>query len=219
MKDAVRLLKAGKYTEALAALLVLDVEAALYPELSYYLALCYTHLEKYDEAVLYLEQVVMSDLDFAHVYQSRMILGFIYAVTARYRLAEFEFTRLLEDGYESPKVYAALAYAMHAQQKVAPAIANLEKALRLDPDNANALNSLGYILADNDIRVQQAVELCSRALKRKPTNPAYLDSMGWALFKAGRRSDAKRFLQRAAEIAPENEEIERHARAVGRVAV
>ncbi len=219
MKDAVRLLKAGKYTEALAALLVLDVEAALYPELSYYLALCYTHLEKYDEAVLYLEQVVMSDLDFAHVYQSRMILGFIYAVTARYRLAEFEFTRLLEDGYESPKVYAALAYAMHAQQKVAPAIANLEKALRLDPDNANALNSLGYILADNDIRVQQAVELCSRALKRKPTNPAYLDSMGWALFKAGRRSDAKRFLQRAAEIAPENEEIESHARAVGRVAV
>ncbi len=219
MKDAVRLLKAGKYTEALAAFLVLDVEAALYPELSYYLALCYTHLEKYDEAVLYLEQVVMSDLDFAHVYQSRMILGFIYAVTARYRLAEFEFTRLLEDGYESPKVYAALAYAMHAQQKVAPAIANLEKALRLDPDNANALNSLGYILADNDIRVQQAVELCSRALKRKPTNPAYLDSMGWALFKAGRRSDAKRFLQRAAEIAPENEEIESHARAVGRVAV
>ena len=147
MNEGIRLYRQKKYRQALDVFLSVHVEETEQPVLSYYIGLCYAHMDKHDEALLYLEQVVNSDIGFLHIYQSRMIMGYIYAVSGRYRLAEFELNRLLEDGYESAKVYAALAYAVYAQGKTAPAIANLEKALKIDPDNANARNSLGFILA------------------------------------------------------------------------
>jgi len=154
MNEGIRLYRQKKYRDALNFFLEVSVDDDDQAILSYYLGLCYTHLGKHDEALLYLEQVVNSDIGFLHIYQARMIMGYIYAVSGRYRLAEFELNRLLEDGYESAKVYAALAYAVHAQGRTAPAISNLEKALRIDPDNTNALNSLGYILAENGAGVR-----------------------------------------------------------------
>ncbi len=210
MTQGVRLYRQRKFQEALEALLETEVEQQDYAELSYYLGLCYTQLGQYDEALLYLEQVVSSDLSFPHLYQSRMILGYIYAITGRSRLAEFEFARLLEDGYESPAVYAALAYANHDQGKVAPAIANLEKALELDPDNANAKNSLGYILADQGIKVDRALKFCVAAVERSPENAAYLDSLGWAQYQSGRVREAADTLRRAQMLAPTNRVIAEH---------
>ena len=163
MKEGIRLYRQKKYREALDALLAAQIDTDDQATLSYYLGLCYTHLGQHDEALLYLEQVVNSEIGFLHIYQSRMIMGYIYAVTGRYRLAEFELNRLLEDGYESAKVYAALGYAVYAQGKTAPAIANLEKALKIDPDNANALNSLGFILAENAIQLDLARQYCESA--------------------------------------------------------
>ena len=135
--------------------------------------------------MLYLEQVLTSDLGFLYIYQSRMLVGYIYSVTERYRLAEFEFNRLLEDGYESAKVYAALAYVLYQQEQAAPAIAHLEKALRIDPENANAMNSLGYILAESSENLELAFSYCSRAARKRPNNPAYLDSLALAYEKRG----------------------------------
>lgn len=210
--DGVRLLRAARYEEALSSFLSMEVATDEYPELSYYLGLSYVHLERYDEAVLYLEQVVTSEMGFSHIYQARMILGYIYATTQRYRLGEFEFSRLLEDGYESAKVYAALAFVVYKQKKIAPSIVHLEKALLIDSENANVLNSLGYIMAENNIQLEKAILYCQRALRQKPRNPAYLDSLGWACFKAGRVDDARLYLRKALEMAPGNPEIAEHLR-------
>lgn len=216
MNEAIRLFREERYEDALRAFLELDVDQSEHPLLSYYLGLCYTHLGRFDEAVLYLEQVVTSDLSFAHVFQGRMLLGYIYAVTDRFRLAEFEFNRLLEDGYESARALSALAFVMYAQKKVAPSIAQLERALTIDPDNANALNSLGYILADQEIKPEVAVTYCTRAVRKAPNNPAYLDSLGWAFFKVGRLDDARKVLGKAQALDPESELIADHVRAVKR---
>ena len=101
--EGVRLYRSRRYESALKEFLSLQSDTLEFPELSYYLGLCYTQMEKYDEALLYLEQVVASNSGLIHLYQSRMVLGFIYAVTRRYRLAEFEFRKLLEDGFEDRK--------------------------------------------------------------------------------------------------------------------
>lgn len=214
MAQAIMLFNEERFEDALRAFLDLEVEPSDHPMLSYYLGLCYIHLGRLDESVLYLEQVVTSELSFAHVFQSRMILGYIYAVTDRFRLAEFEFNRLFEDGYESGRALSALAYVLYAQNKVAPSVAHLERALTLDPDSANALNSLGYILADQDIKPELAVNYCTRAVRKAPSNPAYLDSLGWAFFKVGRLDDAKKVLSKAVEIDPESDEIKSHLRSV-----
>ena len=210
MIEGIRLYRKKKYQEALDVFLSLHVEDSEQSTLSYYIGLCYTHLDKHDEALLYLEQVVNSDIGFLHIYQSRMIMGYIYAVTGRYRLAEFEFNRLLEDGYESAKVYAALAYVVYEQGKTAPAIANLERALKIDPNNANALNSMGFILAENNIQIPMALTYCNHAVMRKPENPAYLDSFALALRRAGELQRSKETYERAIRLSSGNAEIVRH---------
>jgi tetratricopeptide (TPR) repeat protein len=62
-------------------------------ELAYFLGLCYTKLERYDEALLYLEQVVTAGQDPLRVYQCRLTLAYIYVITKRAKLAEFELKR------------------------------------------------------------------------------------------------------------------------------
>ena len=214
INEGIRLLKRGHYDRALQQLLNVHVESPEYPELSYYLGLCYTHLQRYDEALLYLEQVVASELSFTHVYQSRMILGYIYSVTGRFHLAEFEFRKLLEDGFDSARTHAALGYVMHAQGDRTEAVEQLERALELDPDNGSALNSLGFILADTGSDVRRAVEYCRRAVRNRPTNPAYLDSLGWAYYRLGKSDEARDILRSALEMAPGNKEIAAHLREV-----
>jgi tetratricopeptide (TPR) repeat protein len=212
--EGIRLLRQERYEEALQAFRNVDADPGEYPELSYYIGLCYTHVEKYDEALLYLEQVVSSELSLPHLYQSRMLLGYIYAVTERYRLAEYEFNRLLEEGFESPKEYAALGYVLYAQNRVTEAIKYLERAVEIDSENANARNSLGYVLAEQGIRPRDALEHCRKAASMRPDNPLYLDSLGWALYANGSVEQAQKVLNRAQELAPDNEGIAEHLRAV-----
>ena len=50
----------------------------------------------------------------------------------------------------------------------------------------DALNSLGYMLAERGDRLDEAVQLLQRALKIDPENPSYLDSLGWAYFQQGK---------------------------------
>jgi tetratricopeptide (TPR) repeat protein len=211
--EGVRLFKNKRYEAALKEFLDLQTGDD-YPELSYYLGLCYTHLEKYDEALLYLEQVVASEAGLIHLYQGRMLLGVIYALTKRYRLAEFEFRKLLDDGFESAKVYSALAYSLFLQKKAEESVALLEKALALEDDNPNALNSMGFILAEQNARLGTALKFCERAVEKNPRNPAYLDSLGWVHYRAGTYKDARLFLRKALEYAPRNREILSHLRAV-----
>jgi tetratricopeptide (TPR) repeat protein len=104
MKKGIELYENGKYKEALRHFRSLQVDEDSYAEVSYYLGLCYAQLEQFDEALIYLDQVVAAAEDFAQVYQSRMLIGYIYANTGRYRLAEYEFQHLLDEGYDSSKV-------------------------------------------------------------------------------------------------------------------
>ncbi|MCL1818737.1 MAG: tetratricopeptide repeat protein [Spirochaetaceae bacterium] len=212
--EGMRLFKGKRFEAALKEFLTLQADDGEYPELSYYLGLCYTHLAKYDEALLYLEQVVASEAGLIHLYQGRMILGIIYAFTRRYRLAEFEFRRLLDAGYESAKVYSALAYTLFLQKKDEESVACLEKALGLENDNANALNSLGFILAEQNKKLGIALKYCERAVEKNPKNPAYLDSLGWVYYRIGNYKDARLILRKALEYAPRNKEILSHMKTV-----
>lgn len=214
MSEGVRLLRQGSPDRALQQLLAVDGDPENDPELAYYLGLCYTHLERYDEALLHLEQVVASELGFAYVYQSRMILGYVYAITHRYRLAEFEFRRILKDGFESAKSHAALAYVLHAQGEEEEAREELEAALQLDPENATALNSLGFILAESGGDLTRALDCCKRAVKAQPKNGAYQDSLGWVYYRLGRYDLAGSHLRTALELAPGSREIASHLKKV-----
>lgn len=75
--------------------------------------------------------------------------------------------------------------------------ADLRQLLAAEPENAAALNALGYVLADRTERYQEALELISRALVAEPDEPAIIDSHGWVLFRLGRLDEARDTLRRA----------------------
>ena len=89
-----------------------------------------------------------------------------------------------------------------------------EKALRqvltAEPNNASALNYLGYLLATRGEQLDEAIRLVQKALDAEPDNPAYLDSLGWAYFRKGDLDDAEKHLAAAAQKLPENSEIQDH---------
>jgi tetratricopeptide (TPR) repeat protein len=73
------------------------------------------------------------------------------------------------------------------------------QALELDPNNAMALNYLGYMLADKGIRLPEALKLVRKAVETEPMNGAYLDSLGWVYFKMGEFELAEENLRQAVE--------------------
>lgn len=214
LSQGIELYGSGKYQLAVEKLLNSGEDPAKNPAVSYYLGLSYTKLEKYDDALLYLEQVVTSSDNILHIYQCRMILGFIYTITERYELAKFEFNELIKGGYESPQSYAALGYIAFVQKKPRRSVEFFEKALDLDPENVNAQNSLGYTLADLELELSRAETLCKRAVKSQPKNPAYFDSLGWVMFRLGKYEEAKSLLRKALDLAGNNKTIAGHLRAV-----
>ena len=210
----VKLYHSHRPAQALAEFRQLEEASGSTPELEYYRGLALTQLGRHEEALLALEKVVGSHFSFLHVVQARMVLGYIYSVTGRHRLAEFEFTKVCDLGLESSQAYAALGFVLYAQRKVSEAVQTLNKALELDPKNANALNSLGFICAEEKMDIAKAVSLCRQAVEASPRNPAYLDSLGWALVRQGSQTDAKACFRRALDLAPGNKEIASHMRAL-----
>jgi tetratricopeptide (TPR) repeat protein len=86
----------------------------------------------------------------------------------------------------------------------------LRDLLQRDPLDANALNSLGYMLAERGERLDEAVGLVQRALKVEPGNPSYLDSLGWAYFRQGKLDLAEPPLAEAASKSPTSSAIQDH---------
>jgi len=217
LNEGIRLYRLKRWEQALAELLAINTERfspGENTELAYYLGLCYTKMERYDDALLYLEQVVTSGQDPLRIFQCRMTLAYIYVITRRSKMAEFELKRLANNGFESAQLYTTLAYAAWAQKHYKQSVDYYEKALDLDENNATALNGLGYVLVDSDIDMLRGLRCCRKAVDLKPQNPAYQDSLGWAYFKNGELLEARTWLRRALEAAPEQKEIKEHMRAV-----
>jgi tetratricopeptide (TPR) repeat protein len=86
---------------------------------------------------------------------------------------------------------------------------DLREVIRLDPNNSEALNALGYTLTDQLDRHEEALDLISRAIKIKPNEPAYIDSMGWVQFRLNNLDEAILHLRRALALFT-NDEVAAH---------
>jgi tetratricopeptide (TPR) repeat protein len=75
--------------------------------------------------------------------------------------------------------------------------ADLRQIIRMQPEDSRALNHLGYMLADQTTRYEEALELIERAVVLSPEDPAIVDSLGWTQYKLGRYEEALANLRRA----------------------
>ena len=83
--------------------------------------------------------------------------------------------------------------------------ADFRSVLKKDPRNANALNALGYMLAERNTRLKEARGYIEQALAVNPDSAAILDSMGWVLYRLGELDAARECLQKAYAREPDDE--------------
>jgi tetratricopeptide (TPR) repeat protein len=189
------------------------------------LARALTRLERYDEAVRAADSAVTlasaTDRLGAQVLRVRILIqaGF-------YDRAEKECLGLLRERVlpgELLEVRYALSSVYSAAKRLDRAEEQLLECLKLDPDNATLNNDLGYIWADQKKNLVRAEEMIRKAIeldrrsrkgplalpdgpsKDEPDNAAYIDSLGWVLFRKGDVAGARRELERAAQL-PDGED-------------
>jgi len=114
------------------------------------------------------------------------------------------YDRALENGYNSDLLYSR-AMLGEKLDRLDILEADLRTIIKREPENAMALNALGYTLADKTDRYTEALELIDAALEINPHDHYILDSKGWILYRLGRLDDAILYLKRALDIIPDAE--------------
>ena len=89
--------------------------------------------------------------------------------------------------------------ALEREKRYSEAEEQFKKVIASDPEHASALNYLGYMLADQNMRLEEALGYIKRAVDLDPSNGAYLDSLGWAYFRLGKLELAEDNLAKAAQ--------------------
>ncbi|HVH28993.1 MAG TPA: tetratricopeptide repeat protein [Vicinamibacterales bacterium] len=137
-------------------------------------------------------------------------LAQVYADASRHPQA----VKLLQDAQakfpSSTSIVFELGATLEKQKNYVEAEAAFKQVLVIEPDNAAALNYIGYMLAERGERLDESVEYLKKALEMEPDNGSFLDSIGWAYFKAGKLDLAEENLKRAADQMRVNSVVQEH---------
>ena len=126
---------------------------------------------------------------------------------------EAEFFELLETVIQKQPENVELLYfrAMTGQSlgRLDVLEQDLLRVIEIDPGNADAMNALGYTLADQTDRHDEALVLIERALEIKPNEAAFIDSLGWVQYRLENYKDAVINLRKALSLF-DNDEVAAH---------
>jgi tetratricopeptide (TPR) repeat protein len=114
-----------------------------------------------------------------------------------YKSAYAVLTAALERQSDSVDLLYDVAMVAEKLDRIDEVESRLKRLIELKPDNAQALNALGYTLVDRTPRTAEGLELIEKALQIAPDDPFILDSMGWANYRLGKLDDSEKFLRRA----------------------
>ena len=151
---------------------------------------------KVDEAAGELRSLLNS----GHDRETQLAIAQLYEKAKRYQdmAAPLDAAEKLSQTKNDQETVHFMRGAMYERLKqYDSAETEFHKVLDLNPDDASALNYLGYMLADRGVRLDEAQKLIARALELDPENGAYLDSLGWVYYRLNRLDDAEHALLRA----------------------
>jgi tetratricopeptide (TPR) repeat protein len=178
-----------------------DIEEAYYK-----LALVHIALHREDEAF---RTVDAARTRFPKTFLGESYTGVVYLQVKNYATAirHFNTAEVIALATEPDSLdyrfYFQLGEAYERNRQFNQADASLQKCIKLSPDFGEALNYLGYMLADQGEQLPRARTLIAKAIHLEPTNGAYLDSMAWVLFKQHNPRQALPWLLKAVAASPE----------------
>jgi tetratricopeptide (TPR) repeat protein len=118
--------------------------------------------------------------------------------------------KLAESKDDKETVWIQRASMLDKEKKHDASEAEYRKVLAESPDNAGALNDLGYMLADRNVHLNEALTMITKAIELDPNNGAYLDSLGWVYFRLGRLNEAEENLRKALSFTPRDATVHDH---------
>ena len=140
----------------------------------------------------------------------RLLLGRLSQIAGRWPEAASVWQEVLRREPNRPGVGFDLAYCREQAGDLPGAERAARDVLKSRPDDARAQNFLGYLLADHNLKLDEARKLIERAVAQEPDNGAYVDSMGWVYFRLGRLDDARRELERAVVLTGGDAVVREH---------
>jgi len=125
--------------------------------------------------------------------------GEILNTAKQYQDAFDLYTEALQQLTDNNRLLYARALTAEKIGKVELAVNDLENIVKREPENAQALNALGYTLIDKTKQLERGLGFIKKAYKLEPDDPAIHDSMGWAYYRLGQYDEALKYLRRAFE--------------------
>jgi tetratricopeptide (TPR) repeat protein len=192
--------RSGEIDAAVSSFLRIPPEHRYYAEARTQLASIYERRGQYDKA--------LSEIGFAAAAQPARSLD-LYAATLRSKTGDFDgavdhLELLLRQAPEDDELLYNLGVIHGEADRPEEAVGYMERALAINPENAAALNYIGYTWAEQGLRLDDAEEMIERAIELRPDDGYIVDSLGWVyymralpLVESGRRIEANEYLQRA----------------------
>ena len=165
----------------------------------------FARLGKVDKAVDQLEVLAEEQTSWPNRVRAYLAQGEILRSANKNKEAFEMYSRALMQNPEDADLLYARALSAEKVDRLDITESDLLKVLSTEPENANALNALGYTLADRTERLQEAHAYIKRAMELVPDDPAILDSLGWVSYRLGKMEDAVKWLSKAFELLKDAE--------------
>jgi tetratricopeptide (TPR) repeat protein len=202
---------AKRYDLELGAFDNINEDSPLWLNVQIQKALALNSLERVDDAKALLEKIIAKSPKDIRPFDA---LGNILRSHERYAEARDYYSRAIALIGKPSKDNWPLFYARgvcNERLKDWPqAEADLKKALELSPDESPVLNYLGYTWVDQSQNLKTAMDYIRKAVKLKPDDGYYIDSLGWAYYRLGNIQSAVEHLERAVELRPDDPVINDH---------
>ena len=164
--------------------------------------------QQYDDAIEVLHQLQNAEEKYA--IKAYRLEAQIYHQQGDTDAALLTLSRSLEILPNNPELLYDRAMLYEQEGKMSQVEKDLLQIIKDDPKNYEALNALGYSLADHDLQLEKAHEYITRALKLSPENAAIIDSLGWVQYKLGQYQQAEASFQKALTMDIEDLELYIH---------
>jgi tetratricopeptide (TPR) repeat protein len=197
----------ANHDKAMEHLINVAPESRFYKNAVIHVAFLYQKMDEIDKAVDYLRIAIgktPEDPDFYHY------LGVLYEEAENYPEAEAVLKEGLKIDRNNPKLHFRLGVVYDKLDRKEDCIEQMKIVIELEPENANALNYLGYTWADMNRNLEEAEELIRRAIELKPDDGYITDSLGWVFYRQGRYEEAVEALEKAIDLVSDDPIILEH---------
>jgi tetratricopeptide (TPR) repeat protein len=173
--------------------------------------LCLEALNRVDEAAAHVKRVVDADPSDLEAVSA---LGNIYRAHDRFTEAAEAYSRgiatIKDPSRADWRIYYYRGVSLERAKRWPEAEKDFEQALKINPEQPQVLNYLGYSWVDRGENLDKALGMIKKAVDLRPNDGYIVDSLGWAYFKLNRYDDAVEQLERAVELKPEDSVINDH---------